>query len=1063
MFRKVKQIHKHASKYKFAITLNEIRLHVTKVWQPHKLLVTLTRKKKKITGNPQSWHPSVEDPYRGTVKWSGRFQEVVEIIATLLEKSSGTLNFESKSWVFVLENEARDGKRKPIATARVDLAKQVTHVPNTQFLELPMKPVAGKLISAKLTISVICTLISVGPMNEADLASVAESAASDDTVRLGDIDVGNLQDLDEHCYWYLDQPNCESKSKDLETVEETSLQFSTLACQIESLKTDVDCFSSSLSNAEEKSLTDCLQDDFIAGQPENHVSNNFQVMGQVSYTKVNQNLKGSSNAVMVFDKSACSKLIYDIEEKEGEDDVFSANVDRLLDELPKDNNDDCIPITAVISTATCKARAVSGDVNEILPNISDNTSSNKFSKSNIVSSSFAETVLTRSPSLAVERQFHSLKSDENAEKHETVEISMNQNLTEHSGSESEICEDSNNDFINPSDFSFSRKSEEFSRGELGTLIVSQKDNNVIMPTKENWVCSTPYATILTSVDERQYVCQKTDKHVMQLQTDGIQLHSESELPTTVPEICEDLDNDSGNPFINQSIFCFSPNPKDYSEKDHDTSTSSQKVNNVIMSTKEAWVCSTPCVEISTGALCSRDSALDSGSLSDEDNDLQNSFVVPDIKENLYMNKDTQDVVGSPITNLSSQTGEVFITPKTAIEQVDMEQTIAKLLKASSERSRKEKTSQLIETARIEVVKDKNPYTISSTQPDVSKRAQQLIQATRNMLDMSKNTENAFSCASDGSAHESPSEDLETIVDEKKQSRFNAHPFVNEVTISDAANKTLASQHFSETANNLNMKKPSLRSCSDDDIHTHGCNTIHENAEGSAVVQCFSKLTLIQSQDSPDNNENKVDSATQQEMLTIVPNAAVYSLSPAREGKSFLNSNEVEETVVNPTANDVLKEEMALTAELTTVEERSVEVQTAVQQLQSLGPAASKKVEKELMQEWFQLVHKKNSILRQQDILALKKEEQVMLKMVEDVHRELMPLMFMEDSMKTLAQKERETKLLEEKVRLVNKRDEIMQEMNEKEQTALDEDERLQTNLGQNMAQALQKEDKCSIM
>ena len=35
--------------------------------------------------------------------------------------------------------------------------------------------------------------------SEADLASVAESAASDDTVRLGDIDVGNLQDLDEHC------------------------------------------------------------------------------------------------------------------------------------------------------------------------------------------------------------------------------------------------------------------------------------------------------------------------------------------------------------------------------------------------------------------------------------------------------------------------------------------------------------------------------------------------------------------------------------------------------------------------------------------------------------------------------------------------------------------------------------------------------------------------------------------------------------------------------------------------------------------------------------------------
>uniref|UniRef100_H2ZFU1 C2 NT-type domain-containing protein n=1 Tax=Ciona savignyi TaxID=51511 RepID=H2ZFU1_CIOSA len=194
--RKLKHVGKKACKYRFTASLNQLDVQATKSWQPYKLLVVLARKKKRKTGQAQSWHPSIENPYRGVVKWPAHNQETLEISVTLFKDANST-DFEAKEWVIVLENEATNGKRKAIATSRVDMTQYVSDVPAAQFNVIQLKPLSAKLKSASLSLSFTCVFISEGLATEADLASMADSSMTEDTINLGDIDIGNIRDLDD--------------------------------------------------------------------------------------------------------------------------------------------------------------------------------------------------------------------------------------------------------------------------------------------------------------------------------------------------------------------------------------------------------------------------------------------------------------------------------------------------------------------------------------------------------------------------------------------------------------------------------------------------------------------------------------------------------------------------------------------------------------------------------------------------------------------------------------------------------------------------------------------------
>ncbi|XP_054033230.1 EH domain-binding protein 1 isoform X4 [Dryobates pubescens] len=188
VWKRLQRVGKHASKFQFVASYQELMVECTKKWQPDKLVVVWTRRSRRKSSKAHSWQPGIKNPYRGVVVWP--VPENVEITVTLF-KDPHAEEFEDKEWTFVIENESPSGRRKALATSSINMKQYASPMPTQTDVRLKFKPLSKKVVSATLQFSLSCIFLREGKATDEDMQSLAS------LMSMKQADIGNLDDFEE--------------------------------------------------------------------------------------------------------------------------------------------------------------------------------------------------------------------------------------------------------------------------------------------------------------------------------------------------------------------------------------------------------------------------------------------------------------------------------------------------------------------------------------------------------------------------------------------------------------------------------------------------------------------------------------------------------------------------------------------------------------------------------------------------------------------------------------------------------------------------------------------------
>ncbi|XP_060640549.2 EH domain-binding protein 1 isoform X1 [Anolis sagrei] len=188
VWKRLQRVGKHASKFQFVASYQELMVECTKKWQPDKLVVVWTRRSRRKSSKSHSWQPGIKNPYRGVVVWP--VPENIEITVTLF-KDPHAEEFEDKEWTFVIENESPSGRRKALATSNINMKQYASPMPTQTDVKLKFKPLSKKVLSATLQFSLSCIFLREGKATDEDMQSLAS------LMSMKQADIGNLDDFEE--------------------------------------------------------------------------------------------------------------------------------------------------------------------------------------------------------------------------------------------------------------------------------------------------------------------------------------------------------------------------------------------------------------------------------------------------------------------------------------------------------------------------------------------------------------------------------------------------------------------------------------------------------------------------------------------------------------------------------------------------------------------------------------------------------------------------------------------------------------------------------------------------
>ncbi|XP_028394739.1 EH domain-binding protein 1-like isoform X2 [Dendronephthya gigantea] len=192
VWKRIQRVGKRASKFQFIASYQTLTLECSRdgKWQPNKLSVIWTRRNRRKAVKPETWQPSIANPFRGMIVWTD--PEEVEISVTLYKDAREGSPFEDKLWTFLIEDESVTGKRRPVASVSINMVDYHSIDLQTFCLNLPLRPASKKVVSASLDLNLACVLLKEGNATDEDMISMSSLLSLNDPYgsRESDFDAG---------------------------------------------------------------------------------------------------------------------------------------------------------------------------------------------------------------------------------------------------------------------------------------------------------------------------------------------------------------------------------------------------------------------------------------------------------------------------------------------------------------------------------------------------------------------------------------------------------------------------------------------------------------------------------------------------------------------------------------------------------------------------------------------------------------------------------------------------------------------------------------------------------
>ncbi|KAL3872694.1 hypothetical protein ACJMK2_035903 [Sinanodonta woodiana] len=188
VWKRLQRVGKSASKFQFTASYQELIVESSKKWQPNKICVVWTRRNRRKSTQLHTWEPTIRNPYVGLVSWT--VPENVEIQVTLFRDHKNA-EYEDKDWCFIVEDQSKNGRRKALASAAINMKKYASDVPTQHELHVKLNPCTKKIVSASVKLTLSCVLLREGKATDEDMQSVAS------LMSIGKTDIGNVEELDD--------------------------------------------------------------------------------------------------------------------------------------------------------------------------------------------------------------------------------------------------------------------------------------------------------------------------------------------------------------------------------------------------------------------------------------------------------------------------------------------------------------------------------------------------------------------------------------------------------------------------------------------------------------------------------------------------------------------------------------------------------------------------------------------------------------------------------------------------------------------------------------------------